>query len=91
MEQPHLLDHVREAIRVRYYCLRIAQPYIQWILRFVLFHGKRHPDTMGKPDISALLSHLAGGRKVSASTQNQALSATLPLYQMMLNHKLDWL
>lgn len=44
---------------------------------------------MGEPEISAFLSHLAVDRKVSASTQNQALSAILLLYQKVLEHKLD--
>jgi site-specific recombinase XerD len=91
MEQPRLLDRVREAIRVRHYSLRTEQSYIQWIRRFILFHDKRHPDTMGGPEISTFLSHLAVDRKVSASTQNQALSAILFLYQKVLEHKLDWL
>jgi len=91
MEQPRLLDRVREAIRVRHYSLRTEQSYIQWIRRFILFHDKRHPDAMGEPEISAFLSHLAVDRKVSASTQNQALSAILFLYQKVLEHKLDWL
>ena len=91
MEKPRLLDRVREAIRVRHYSLRTEQSYIQWIRRFILFHDKRHPDAMGEPEISAFLSHLAVDRKVSASTQNQALSAILLLYQKVLEHKLDWL
>lgn len=91
MEQPRLLDRVREAIRVRHYSLRTEQSYIQWIRRFILFHDKRHPDSMGEPEVSAFLSHLALDRKVSASTQNQALSAILFLYLKVLERKLDWL
>ena len=91
MDQPRLLDRVREAIRVRHYSLRTEQSYIQWIRRFILFHDKRHPETMGEPEISAFLSHLAVDRKVSPSTQNQALSAILFLYQKVLEQKLDWL
>lgn len=91
MEQPRLLDRIREAIRVRHYSLRTEQSYIQWIRRSILFHDKRHPDTVGESEISAFLSHLAVDRKVSASTQNQALSAILLLYQKVLEHKLDLL
>jgi len=91
MEQPRLLDRVRKAIRVRHYSLRTEQSYIHWIRRFILYHDKRHPDTMGEPEISAWLSHLAVERKVSPSTQNQALAAILFLYQKVLALKLDWL
>jgi len=91
MATPRLLDRVRDAIRVRHYSLRTEQTYIQWIRRFILFHEKRHPDEMGKEEIEAFLTYLAVKRKVAASTQNQALSAILFLYQKVLDHKLDWL
>jgi len=91
MATPRLLDRVRDAIRVRHYSLRTEQTYIQWIRRFILFHQKRHPDEMGKEEIEAFLTYLAVNRKVAASTQNQALSAILFLYQKVLDHKLDWL
>jgi hypothetical protein len=53
-----------------------------------LFHGKRHPDTMGEPEVGALLSFLARDRSVSASTQNQALGALLFLHAHVLGRKL---
>lgn len=46
---------------------------------------------MGEKEISLFLTYLAVNRKVSASTQNQALSALLFLYKQVLNQKLDWL
>ena len=76
---------------VRHYSLRTEQTYIQWIKRFILFHKKRHPRDMGEKEIESFLTHLAVDRKVSASTQNQALSAILFLYQKTLNIKLEWL
>ncbi len=91
MNKPRLLDRVREAIRVRHYSLRTEQTYIQWIRRFIFFHNKRHPETMGEAEITAFLTHLAVERKVSPSTQNQALSANLFLYQKVLEQKLEWL
>jgi len=59
--------------------------------RFIYFHNKRHPEEMGKREIEAFLTHLAVDRKVTPSTQNQALSAILFLYQKVLEHELDWL
>lgn len=67
---PRLLDQVREAIRIRHYSIRTEQAYLQWIRRFILFHGKRHPREMGAPELTAFLSDLAVN---AASTQNQAL------------------
>jgi len=64
---------------------------VQWIKRFILFHGKRHPQEMGSAEIEAFLTHLAVAGKVSASTQNQALSALLFLYKEILSIDLPWL
>ena len=91
MEKKRLLESVRDAIRSRHYSLRTEQSYIHWIRRFILFHEKRHPENMGEKEISRFLTDLAVTRKVSASTQNQALSALLFLYKHVLNQKLDWL
>ncbi len=91
MAKQRLLERVRGAIRLRHYSLRTEQTYIQWIRRFILFHGKRHPDDMGEREITDFLTDLAVTRKVAASTQNQALSAILFLYRKVLDHKLEWL
>jgi integrase len=72
------------AIRTRHLSLRTEQAYVQWIRRFILFHNKRHPKEMGADEIGAFLTHLAVAKRVSASTQNQALSALLFLYREVL-------
>jgi integron integrase len=79
-----LLDRVRAALRTRHYSLRTEEAYVGWIRRFVVFHGKRHPDEMGEDEINAFLSSLATDGRVAASTQNQALSALLFLYRHVL-------
>ncbi len=89
--KPRLLDRVRECLRLKHYSYRTEQQYVAWIRRFILFHGKRHPSTMGGAEVEAFLSHLATQRGVSASTQNQALSALLFLYRGVLNIELPWL
>ena len=89
--EPRLLDQVRELIRIRHYSIRTEQAYLQWIRRFILFHGKRHPRDMGGAEVTAFLSHLAIGRSVAASTQNQALNAILFLYRDVLKISLPWL
>lgn len=77
--EPRLLDRVRTAVRLRHYSGRTEKAYVAWIRRFIVFHEKRHPSEMGAPEVTAFLSGLAA-RGVSASTQNQALSAILFLY-----------
>src|SRR5882724_5896818 len=88
---PRLLDCVRQRLRVKHYSIRTEQAYVDWIKRFILFHAKRHPQTMGETEITAFLTHLATDRHVAASTQNQALSALLFLYQEVLDRKLDFM
>jgi integron integrase len=89
--KPRLLDQVRELIRIRHYSGRTEAAYVQWIRRFILFHGKRHPSEMGAPELTAFLSDLAIRRNVAASTQNQALNAILFLYRDVLKITLPWL
>lgn len=89
--QPPLLDRVRHKIRVKHYSLRTEQAYVDWIKRFIHFHGKRHPAEMGAGEVEAFLTHLAAVRNVAASTQNQAKSALLFLYREVLAIDLPWL
>ena len=86
-----LLDRVRDKIRVKHYSIRTEQAYLDWIKRFILFHGKRHPSELGAPEVEAFLTHLAVAGKVAASTQNQAKSALLFLYKEVLGTELPWL
>ena len=88
---PRLLARVHEAIRVRHYSRRTEEAYVHWIKRLIYFHGKRHPDSMGEAEVTAFLNHLATDRHVAAATQNQALSAILFLYKVVLGRELPWL
>jgi integron integrase len=90
-KEPRLLDRVRASIRTKHYSIRTEQAYVDWIRRFILFHGKRHPIEMGKAEIEKFLTHLAVNRNVAASTQNQALSALLFLYRDVLERDMPWL
>ena len=88
---PRLLDRVRGKIRLKHYSIRTEEQYANWIKRFILFHGKKHPESMGAPEVEAFLTNLAVEGKVAASTQNQARSAILFLYREVLGHELAWL
>ena len=91
MTKPRLIDQTRNVLRLHHYSIRTEENYIQWIKRFIFFHNKRHPKEMGEKEVSAFLTHLAVDKHVSASTQNQALSAILFLYKRVLDIKLEWL
>lgn len=83
------MDQVREVIRARQFSYSTEKSYVSWIYRFIVFHKKRHPREMGGKELAAFLTHLAVERRVSASTQNQALNALVFLYRSVLNIPLD--
>ena len=84
-----LLDQYSEFLRNRHYSLRTEKTYIGWVRQYILFHGKRHPREMGVDEINAFITHLVNQKAVSASTQNQAISAILFLYRNVLQIELD--
>ncbi len=80
-----LLDNVRHVARLKHLSFRTETTYIQYIRNFIRFHNRRHPDTLGEPEIRAFLSHMAVEGNVAASTQNVALNALLFLYRDVLD------
>jgi hypothetical protein len=88
---PRLLDQVRSVIRFKHYSRRTERACAGWIRRFILFHGRLHPAELGEAEVSRFLSHLAVEAKVSASAQNQALSALHFLHGEVLKQELGWL
>src|SRR5438045_2240898 len=88
---PKLLDQVRDVIRRKHFSIRTEQVYTDWIRRFILYHGKRHPREMAEGEVVDFLTHLARDGNVAASTQNQALSALLFLYKEVLKEEIGWI
>jgi integron integrase len=84
-----LIQRYREELQARHYARRTVATYEQWLRRFLRFHQRRHPREMGSAEVNAFLTHLAVEGQVSASTQNQALSALLFLYRELLERDLD--
>ena len=84
-----LIQRYREELQVRHYARRTVKTYEQWLRRFLRFHGRRHPREMGSSEVNAFLNHLAVDLQVSASTQNQALSALLFLFRELLERDLE--
>lgn len=76
-----LLQQVRHAVRTRAYSIRTEKTYVDWVRRFVLYHSRRHPITMGDAEIREFITHLAVDRRVAPATQNQALAAILFLFK----------
>jgi hypothetical protein len=81
---PRLYDCIVEILRVHHYSTRTEQAYVHWIRRYIEFHDHQHPRQLVEDDVNRFLTHLAVQEHVAASTQNQALSAVLFLYQHVL-------
>lgn len=78
----NLFDVVRDALRTRHYAYRTEKTYLHWIKKYVRFLKPTHPREAGAEGVRRFLTHLAVDRRVSATTQNQALAALLFLYRL---------
>ncbi len=78
-------------MRVGHYAIRTEHTYISWIYRYILFHNKKHPETLGADSVVQFLTHLAAERNVAPSTQDQALNALVFLYSKVLDKPLGQL
>jgi integron integrase len=85
--KPRLMDQMRDELRSRHYSRRTEQAYCLWVRRFVYFNDTQHPAVLGEREINAFLTDLAVTKKVSASTQNQALAALLFLYRHVVGRE----
>jgi integron integrase len=90
MAKDGLLARVRDRIRAKHYSYQTEKAYMQWVARYVEFHDFRHPREMTATEVEQFLTMLATKRRVSASTQNQALAAILFLYKEVLGIKPGW-
>jgi integron integrase len=78
------IEEVRSEMRVRRLSLKTEKAYLGWIKQFIRFHELKHPKELGNTEIEHFLHYLANDRKVSASTQTQALCALVFMYKKVL-------
>lgn len=90
-KEPRLMSRIRSALRLKHYSPRTEKAYISWILRYIHFHDTKNPATMSEAEITSFLTYLAVEKKVSASTQNQAMAALIFLYRDVYRVNLPWL
>ncbi len=90
-QKPKILDQLRAVIRLRHYSIRTEEAYTQWVKRFIFFHGKRHPEEMGRAEVEAFLTYLAVERKVAAATQNQAINVLVFFYREIIKREIGTL
>ena len=90
-QHPKLLDEVRTVLRLHHYSIHTERAYVEWIVRFVRFHGMRSRQDLlpAEPKIEAYLTDLALHRNVAAATQNQAMNALVFLYKRVLHHAME--
>ncbi len=86
---PRLYERIIEVLRVRHYSRRTEEAYLYCIRRYIEFHQHQHPRKLAENDVNRFLTHLAVKEHVAASTQSQALSAILFLYEHVLEQPLD--
>lgn len=85
MTEPKLVQQVINQIRKQHFSIRTEKAYLSWIKDYIFFFNKTHPKNLYEEQIAEYLTYLAVKRKVAASTQNQAVSALLFLYNKVLN------
>lgn len=83
------LNSLRDKIRVKHYSYKTETTYLEWAEKFIRFHGIRHPETMGRDEVAAFITHLAVDKNYSGSTQDQALHALLFMYEHVVGRKLE--
>jgi len=88
-QSTRFLDQLRNFIRLRGLAYKTEQTYVFWIKRFIRFHGRKHPETMGTSEVEAFLSHLVLHANVSVATQRVALNALIFLYREFLGSPLE--
>ena len=72
-KKPKLLEQVKLVLRRERYSKKTEEAYTKWIKEFVNYNDRRHPKDLTKKNVEDFLTSLALERKVSASTQNQAV------------------
>ena len=80
------VQSIRDHLRARHYSKRTKETYIYWILNYIRFHKKQHPNTLSEQHITQYLEYLAVVRNVAPSTQKTALNALMYLYKQVLGH-----
>jgi len=87
-DAPEWYQAMQRELVVHHYALRTEAAYLDWLKRYVQFHGGRDPRQMGTREVKAYLEHLAIERNVAPSTQNQAFSALLFAYTKVYEKEL---
>jgi integron integrase len=83
-----LFTELTKTIRLLAYSIRTEKAYTDWSLRFLRFCGGKDKEKLSSLDVRLFLEDLAINRKVSVSTQKQALNALAFLFKRVLKREL---
>ncbi len=91
--EPQQWDNVeaemKKAIRLKNLSYRTEKSYLGWVKRFRVFVRERAPSEVGGDEFQEFLTYLAIDKKVSPSTQNQALNALVFLFKHVLDKDIE--
>ncbi len=88
-EWENLEERLREALRLRHRSYSTEKTYLTWVRSFRAFVNHKEPTNLEGRDLQDFLSHLAVEKKVSPSTQNQALNAVVFFYRHVLDKDIE--
>ncbi len=83
-QSPRLLEQVRAMALAKFGRLEPGDRYAEWVKRYVLFHGKRHPRELGGAEIDRFLRYLAATEKEPVGATELAREAMVFLYEALL-------
>ncbi len=82
-------EKLREALRLRHRAYSTEKTYLAWMRGFQFFVNPKEPMNLEGRDLQDFLIHLAVEKRVSPSTQNQALNAVVFLYRHVLDKNIE--
>jgi len=89
--EPAAIQEMRRELRVKRRSLQTERAYVGWVARFIKHCGSAELQQFGETQIKSFLTSMAVDGGVAASTQNQAKSALLFLYQRVFARELAFL
>ncbi|TWU08589.1 integron integrase [Allorhodopirellula heiligendammensis] len=89
--EPVLVQTMRGDMRVLHYSMATEKAYVRWVKRFMGHVGSTDLALFNERDIESFLTKLAVTEQVAASTQTQAQSSLLFLYECILGKRIGFL
>lgn len=86
-----IIAETRDSLRRKHYALSTERAYIHWVKRFLRSQGYQSREAIRFEDVTGFINHLAQVERVSATTQNQALCASVYLFKNVLHQEVSQL